>query len=435
MGGVALRWSGWGLVFALVTLSGLLPAAAAPKSVPARQAPAAEPVAPAKLQKGVVALDARLGGDEKKTRLVVDLSRKVEISVFALADPYRVIVDLPDVTFDLPAAAGRLGRGLVAAYRYGLVGPGKARIVLDTKGPVAVDRSFVLAEFDDQPARLVIDLVASDRASVQRESVAQKPVAMVAPPTPLDAAPRPVEQKPAAGEGRPTIVIDPGHGGGDSGAHSANGDEEKAVVIAVAHRLREKLERLGRYRVVMTRTDDAFVSLADRVKIARDNQAALFISIHADFLSKREGDARGATVYTVSDRASDAEAARLAEKENKADLIAGMDLSAQSQDIVNILYDLTHRETRNFSSLFQRTLVGQMKAGGILTHQDSMRSAGFVVLKAPDIPSVLLELGYLSNDEDAKNLMSDAWRNKAAESIVGAIQSFFATRPAVAQVR
>ena len=435
MGGVALRWSGWGLVFALATLSGLLLAASAPKSVPARQAPAAEPVAPAKLQKGVVALDARLGGDEKKTRLVVDLSRKVEISVFALADPYRVIVDLPDVTFDLPAAAGRLGRGLVAAYRYGLVGPGKARIVLDTKGPVAVDRSFVLAEFDDQPARLVIDLVASDRASVQRESVAQKPVAMVAPPTPLDAAPRPVEQKPAAGEGRPTIVIDPGHGGGDSGAHSANGDEEKAVVLAVAHRLREKLERLGRYRVVMTRTDDAFVSLADRVKIARDNQAALFISIHADFLSKREGDARGATVYTVSDRASDAEAARLAEKENKADLIAGMDLSAQSQDIVNILYDLTHRETRNFSSLFQRTLVGQMKAGGILTHQDSMRSAGFVVLKAPDIPSVLLELGYLSNDEDAKNLMSDAWRNKAAESIVGAIQSFFATRPAVAQVR
>ncbi|HXY90551.1 MAG TPA: N-acetylmuramoyl-L-alanine amidase, partial [Xanthobacteraceae bacterium] len=121
--------------------------------------------------------------------------------------------------------------------------------------------------------------------------------------------------------------------------------------------------------------------------------------------------------------------------ENKADLIAGMDLSAQSQDIVNILYDLTHRETRNFSSLFQRTLVGQMKTGGILTHQDSMRSAGFVVLKAPDIPSVLLELGYLSNDEDAKNLMSDAWRNKVAESIVGAIQSFFATRPAVAQVR
>ena len=408
MGRVVLRLSEWGLVCALATLFFSHGALSAPKTVPAQKAPAAEPVSPARMHKGVVALDARLGGDDKKTRLVVDLSRRVETSIFTLADPYRVIIDLPDVSFDLPASAGRLGRGLIAAYRYGLVGPGKARIVLDTKGPVAIDRSFVLAELDDQPARLVIDLVASDRLSV-KESANQKTIAMVAPPPPPATAPRPVERKQlAANEGRMTVVIDPGHGGGDSGAHSANGDEEKAVVLAVAHRLREKLERLGRYRVVMTRTDDGFVSLADRVKIARDNQAGLFISIHADYLSKREGFARGATVYTVSDRASDAEAARLAEKENKADLIAGMDLSAQSNDIVNILYDLTHRETKSFSSLFQRTLVGQMKSGGILTHQDAMRSAGFVVLKAPDIPSVLVELGYLSNAEDTKNLLSDA---------------------------
>jgi N-acetylmuramoyl-L-alanine amidase len=437
MGRVLLRLSGWGLVFALAMLFYLQPSASSPQTVPAQKAPPAEPINPARLQKGVVALDARLGGDEQKTRLVVDLSRKIEISAFTLADPYRVIVDLPDVSFDLPAAAGRLGRGLVTSYRYGLIGPGKARIVLDTRGPVAIDRSFVLAEFDDQPARLVIDLVASDRASMQKEGSTQKPVTVVAAPAPLATAPRPIEQNtPLAGDGgRPTIVIDPGHGGGDSGAHSANGDEEKAVVLAAAHRLREKLERLGRYRVVMTRTDDGFVSLADRVKIARDNQAALFISIHADFLSKREGDARGATVYTVSDQASDAEAARLAEKENKADLIAGMDLSAQSEDIVNILYDLTHRETKNFSSLFQRTLVAQMKAGGVLTHQDSMRSAGFVVLKAPDIPSVLVELGYLSNPEDTKNLISDAWRDKAADAMVTAVQAFFATRPAMAQTQ
>jgi N-acetylmuramoyl-L-alanine amidase len=432
---ILLRLVGWGLLIAPAFLYSLPPAASAPKTVPAQKAPPVDPVSPARLQKGVVALDARLGGDEKKTRLVVDLTRKVDIAAFALADPYRVIIDLPDVTFDLPAAAGRLGRGLVTTYRYGLIGPGKARIVLDTKGPVAIDRSFVLTEFDDQPARLVIDLVATDRASLQKDG-APKTIAAVAPPAPLATPPRPVEQKPlVANEGRPTIVIDPGHGGGDSGAHSTNGDEEKAVVLAVAHRLREKLERLGRYRVVMTRTDDAFVSLADRVKIARDNQAALFISIHADFLSKREGDARGATVYTVSDSASDAEAARLADKENKADLIAGMDLSAQSNDIVGILYDLTHRETKNFSSMFQRTLVGQMKAGGVLTHQDSMRSASFVVLKAPDIPSVLVELGYLSNAEDTKNLMSDAWRDKVADTMVGSIQAFFAARPAMAETQ
>jgi len=425
-----------GIAIAAAAISQTPTAVAAPKAVAAQKAPAIEPVSPARLQKGVVALDARLGGDEKKTRLVVDLSKRVEISAFALADPYRIIVDLPDVTFDLPAAAGKLGRGLVSAYRYGSIGPGKARIVLDTRGPVAIERSFVLAEFDDQPARLVIDLVASDRASVQEEAASPKSVAMVTPPPAPAIAPRAVEQKiPLVNEGRPVIVIDPGHGGGDSGAHSANGDEEKAVVLAVAHRLREKLERLGRYRVVMTRTDDGFVSLADRVKIARDNQAALFVSIHADFLSKREGDARGATIYTVSDRASDAEAARLAEKENKADLIAGMDLSKQSDDIVSILYDLTHRETRNFSSLFQRTLVAQMKSGGILTHQDSMRSAGFVVLKAPDIPSVLVELGYLSNAEDTKNLMSDGWRDKVADNMVTAVQTFFVTRSTVAQTR
>jgi len=431
-----LRVAGGGLVVALATFSFLAPSISAPKTVPARPAPAAEPVSPARLQKGVVALDARLGGDEQKTRLVVDLTRKVETSVFVLSDPDRVVIDLPDVAFDLPAAAGRLGRGLVTTYRYGLLGPGKARIVLDTRGAVAIDRSFVLAEFDDQPARLVIDLVAAGRANVREAWVPRIiPAAAPPPPPPPAAAPHMVEQKVAINESRPTIVIDPGHGGGDSGAHSANGDEEKSIVLSVAHRLREKLERLGRYRVVMTRTDDAFVSLADRVKIARDNQAALFVSIHADFLSRREGDARGATVYTVSDRASDAEAARLAEKENKADLIAGMDLSAQSDDIVNILYDLTHRETKNFSSLFQRTLVAQLKAGGVLTHQDSMRSAGFVVLKAPDIPSVLVELGYLSNAEDTKNLLSDAWRDKVADGMVTAVQAFFATRPAVAQAQ
>ena len=172
-------------------------------------------------------------------------------------------------------------------------------------------------------------------------------------------------------------------------------------MLLAAQRLREKLEKTGRYKVVMTRSDDTFIALAERVKVARANQAALLIHCTRT-ISQAGGDARGATIYTVSDRASDAEAARLAEKENKADLIAGLDLSKQSDDIVNILYDLTHRETKNFSSLFQRTIVGQMKSGGVLMHQDAMRSAGFVVLKAPDVPSVLVELGYLSNADDLK---------------------------------
>jgi N-acetylmuramoyl-L-alanine amidase len=427
----ALRIVTFNIAFIGAMLLHIEPSSSEPKTATKQTA---APVAPVKIPgRGVVALDARLAGDEKRTRLIVDLSKKVDISVFTLANPARVIVDLPDVSFDLPASAGRAGRGVISAYRYGLIGPGKARIVLDAMGPVKIEKSFVQEEFDDQPARLVVDLVRTDAESFKTQAAVQKPIESVA------AAP-PAERKndretPPPPSSKLVVVIDPGHGGIDSGAKSIGGEDEKDIVLSAAQKLSEKLEKTGRYKVVMTRSDDTFVALGERVKVARANQAALFISLHADYIPKREGDARGATIYTVSDRASDAEAARLAEKENKADLIAGLDLSKQSDDIVNILYDLTHRETKNFSSLFQRTIVGQMKSGGVLMHQDAMRSAGFVVLKAPDVPSVLVELGYLSNAEDIKNLTSDAWRDKVADSIANSVQSFFASRSSVAAAR
>jgi len=401
---------------------------AAPKAVAAAPAPAATP----KIHRpGTVALDARLGGDEKRTRLVVDLSKKVEISAYTVADPYRVIIDLPDVSFDLPANSGRAGRGLISAFRYGQIGRGKARIVLDAHGPVKIEKSFVQTEFEDQPARLVVDLVPTDASTFKKNAEAVRPVETVA----AVVSQKSVRETPPAPREIPVVVIDPGHGGIDSGATGVHGEDEKDIVLATGKILRDKLMKTGRYKVVMTRSGDTFVPLNERVAIARANKASLFISLHADYIPKREGDARGATIYTVSSRASDREAARLAEKENKADLIAGLDLSKQSDDIVNILYDLTHRETQNFSSLFQRTLAGQMKSGGILLHQDSMRSAGFVVLKAPDVPSVLVELGYVSNAEDVKNLTSDAWRDKVADSIAASVDSFFAEHSAVASVR
>jgi len=425
---VALRIVAFGVAFVMAMLVHVVPTVSEPK---AATKSAVAPVASVKIPgKGIVALDARLAGDEKRTRLIVDLSKKVDMSVFTLADPARVIVDLPDVSFDLPASAGRAGRGVISAYRYGLIGPGKARIVLDAMGPVKIEKSFVQEEFDDQPARLVVDLVRTDVESFKRQASVHKPIESIV------AAP-PAERKndretPPPPSSKLVVVIDPGHGGIDSGAKGVGGEDEKDIVLLAAQKLREKLERTGRYKVVMTRSDDTFVALGERVKVARANQAALFISLHADYIPKRDGDARGATIYTVSDRASDAEAARLAEKENKVDLIAGLDLSKQSDDIVNILYDLTHRETRNFSSLFQRTIVGQMKSGGVLMHHDAMRSAGFVVLKAPDVPSVLVELGYLSNAEDVKNLTSDVWRDKVADSIAASVHTFFATRSTVA---
>lgn len=432
MGRVVLRIVACGAVFALASLVQTEPSSAAPK-----QAHASAPAVPVKIQRGgSIALDARLAGDGKRTRLIVDLSKKVELSVFTLGDPYRVIVDLPNVNFDLPANSGRAGRGLISAYRYGVIAPGKARLVLDAMGPVKIVKSFVQGEFEDQPARLVVDLVPTDPHTFKIQSAAAaKPVETVAAVVPAgskidrQASARPQRQK------KPVIVIDPGHGGIDSGAIGVGGRDEKDIVLAAALRLRQKLEKTGLYRVVLTRSDDTFIPLTERVKVARTNEASLFISLHADYIPKREGDARGATIYTVSDKASDKEAARLAEKENKADLIAGLDLSKQSDDIVNILYDLTHRETKNFSSLFQRTLVGQLKTGGVLLHQDAMRSAGFVVLKAPDVPSVLVELGYVSNAEDMKNLTSSEWRDKVTDSIVASIRTFFADHSALAAAR
>jgi N-acetylmuramoyl-L-alanine amidase len=376
--------------------------------------------APGGAAKRVVAMDARLAGDDKRTRLIVDLNGMVELTAFTLADPYRVIIDLPELSFDLPSGAGKSGKGLVSAFRYGLFAPGKARIVLDAKGPVAVDKAFVLEQYDSQPARLVVDLVPSDRENFIRN-------AAVKSGSEAGGKTVSVPLKAVEDVGPPVIVIDAGHGGIDSGAVAPSGVEEKAVVLAVAKALAEKLERAKRFRVVLTRYDDTFIPLEERVKLARMNAASLFISIHADSISRKEGEARGASIYTVSDKASDAEAARLADKENRSDLIAGVDLSNKSNDVAGILVDLAHRETRNMSSMFARTLVGRMQQATNM-HKTPMRSAGFTVLRAPDVPSVLLELGFLSNTEDVKLLTSEAWRDKVADAMAGAVATFFGNR-------
>jgi N-acetylmuramoyl-L-alanine amidase len=367
-----------------------------------------------------IALDARLAGDANRTRLIIDLNRKVEMRVYTIANPNRVIVDLPDLSFDLPVGAGKQSRGLINAYRYGLFAAGKARIVIDLREPARVDKAFVLAAIDDQPARLVIDLVRTDAATFQKHAVVPERV-------PTKTANAPQKQTPA--DARPLIVIDPGHGGPDTGAVAKTGDEEKEVVLEVAKKLRDRLVKTGRYRVVMTRDDDTFVPLEERVAIARSQAAALFISVHADSLSRGAGEASGATIYTVSDRASDAEAQRLADKENRADLLAGYNLAKEPDDVANILFDLAHRETKNFSALFARTLAGSLKSAARL-HRSPLRSAGFVVLKAPDVPSVLLELGYLSSPEDLKQMTSEAWRDKVTAAMVDAVDRFFANRTA-----
>ena len=230
---------------------------------------------------------------------------------------------------------------------------------------------------------------------------------------------------------RPLIVIDPGHGGIDTGTKGAGGETEKSIVLDFALTLRQKIEKTGKYRVAMTRSDDSFVPLTERVRFARALKASLFVSVHADYLPRKEGEAQGATVYTLSENASDSEAARLAENENKADVIAGVDLTGESNDVADILIDLAQRETKTFSMQFAKGLVGELKNAARL-HKHPMKSAGFIVLRAPDVPSVLVELGYVSTKDDLKQLMSETWRANTADAVVRAVDGFFAPRSALA---
>ncbi len=368
-----------------------------------------------------VATDTRVGGDDSQTRFVMDFSKKVDLRVFTLADPYRVVIDLPQVTFSLPPKTGATGRGLVKAFRFGLVMQGGSRIVMDVTKPVRIDKAFVVEAAAGQPARLVVDLASTDRDSFMKTLAAEGRPAR----TPTASG---QEREPAQkGDPRPIVVLDPGHGGIDNGAVAASGVMEKDLVLEFSVQLRDALERTGKYRVVMTRTDDTFIPLVDRVRMARIRQAALFVSIHADAIKKGEGEAQGATVYTLSETASDADAGRLAESENRADVIAGIDMSHEPGDVADILIDLAQRETKAFSLHFAKTLVADMKKVAKM-HKHPMKSAGFKVLKAPDVPSVLIELGYVSSKDDLKQLTSGAWQSKTAAAIGEAIDNFFTTR-------
>jgi N-acetylmuramoyl-L-alanine amidase len=404
---------------------------------PLYQGPAAIP-SPAAVSNFPIASDARLAGDAKQTRFILDLDKAIQFRAFALADPYRVIVDLPQVSFQLPTGVGVAGRGLVKGFRYGLVMPGGSRIVFDLTGPAKIAKSYVLEAANGQPPRLVLEFEEVDRtAFVQSLAPENRPElrpAIAEANAAAAGADAPAAPKPAPGppDKRPVVVIDPGHGGVDNGTQAGGGDiMEKNLVLGFGLALRDRIEKSGKYRVVMTRTDDTFIPLGDRVKIARNESAALFVSIHADALPRGEGDAQGATIYTLSDKASDSEAERLADAENKSDAIGGVSLADEPTEVADILIDLVQRETKTFSNRFARVLMGEMK-NTVRMHKHPLKSAGFRVLKAPDVPSVLVELGYVSNKGDLEHLVSENWRNRTVGSIAQAIDTFLAKRQATA---
>jgi N-acetylmuramoyl-L-alanine amidase len=408
-----------------------------PGKVAAVESQPPKPVASVKFP---IASSARLAGDDKQTRFILDLDRSIPVRAFPLADPYRVGIDIPQVTFQLPPGIGTAGRGLIKAFRYGLVMPGGSRIVFDLTGPAKISNVSVLEAANGQPPRLVLELEEADRTTFVQSLPPEnrpelRPAIADAREAPLPVSAVPAEpEKPAAPpsppDSRPVIVIDPGHGGPDNGTQW-DGTSEKNLVLAFALALRDRIDKSGKYRVVMTRTDDTFIPLDDRVKFARSQSASLFVSIHADALPRHEGDAQGATIYTLSDRASDAEAERLAEAENKADAIGGVNLTEEPTEVADILIDLAQRETRTFSNRFAHLLMGDMKTVTRM-HKNPLKSAGFRVLKAPDVPSVLVELGYVSNKDDLEHLVSDDWRSRTVGAVAHAIDTFFAKRLATA---
>jgi N-acetylmuramoyl-L-alanine amidase len=432
------------------------------------------------------AVAVRISDEPSRTRFIVDLTHTVSFKVYVLPDPYRVIVDLPDIEFRLPADSGGKATGLLAGYRYGSLELGRSRIVMDATQPVLIERSFILHPRDGEPARLVIDLVATDGATFARmhrsdqlsldqatasaEEVPTElpPISIGPPPATGKAPPRAVPEpgiadperlaaldsatsvprpRPKPGperavadadaapatepaNGRRVVVIDPGHGGIDPGAISRGGTAEKDVVLAFSEALKAALEASGHYDVHLTRSEDVFLSLRERVQVARQHNAQLFIAIHADSLSR--GAARGATVYTLADKASDAEAEALAHKENRSDIIAGVDLVAESEQITGILIDLAQREAKNHAVIFAKHLVNQLKPVTRLNSRP-IRSAGFRVLMAPDVPSVLFELGYLSNRSDETLLLSPEWRSEVATAMAAAVDRYFATQIAAGE--
>jgi N-acetylmuramoyl-L-alanine amidase len=369
----------------------------------------------------VVANDARVAGDRERTRFIADLSKKVDVHVFALGNPYRVIVDAPDVSFQMPDGIGKQKRGLVTAYRYGLFAPGKARIVIDIAGPFLIDKAFVLEPRDDQPARLVIDLVPTDEKTFLSKLKETKPLAEREAPVTLPPPPsRPPDAKPVSCWIPAMAASTP--------VRRAARASQKEVVLTFSRALKAKLEASGRYEVHLTREDDTFLALRERVAFAQKKGAGLFLSIHADYFPQEIDKTTGATVYTLSEQASDDEARALAAKENFSDALAGIELPSDSDEVLaNILIDLAQRETKNRSGVFARSIVGELASRGTL-HTRKIRSAGFRVLKAPDVPSVLLELGFLSNPDDEKLLTSEAWRDRTAEAVAKSIDTYFAKR-------
>lgn len=387
-------------------------------------------------------LGARVTTTPERARLILDLSATTEFAIVSLSGPDRIAIDVraKDVTISAPGAVA--GSGMVASFSTRMAEAGRARTELVLSSPAVVQQAVVLDAIDDQPARLVVDLIPTDAADFAAraakdlaDSIARATMATInAPPSSSEEAPssaEPVAQVPAPAETpaptaeagtRPLIVIDPGHGGFDGGAEAPSGIQEKEITLAVGLQLRDALVGSGRYDVALTRDDDTYLTLNQRVDLARQNKADLFISLHADTF--QEATIHGASVYTRDERASDILDAVLADGENRRDVVAGFVQPEMTPAVADILLDLMRRQVRQQAYVAASAIVKSMQPG-IALRRFPVRQADFFVLQAPDVPSLLVELGFLSNAKDIANLENNDWRNKVVAAITDGIDAYF----------
>lgn len=365
-------------------------------------------------------IDVRVTAAEDRARLVIDLADRTEFSFVSLSDPDRLAVDVRAGTFSVPEPTGGPGQGnLVSEYVLEQAAGDRVRTTLTLTGPAQVQQAYVLDPFDDQPARLVVDIIPASTeifaANVERDRAAWETAAQTVESTPAGGSELPMAT-------RPLVVIDPGHGGIDSGAEAGNGIKEKDIVLAFSLRLQELLVASGRFDVALTRQDDTYLRLEERVALARNNKADMFISIHAD--SFQQPEIRGASIYTRDENATDVLDKVLADTENKSDVIAGFSMPQMAPEVVDILLDLMRREMRVQSYMAAQAIVHSLEPS-VALRRFPVRQADFFVLQAPDVPSVLVELGFLSNASDIANLTQSDWQDRTAEAIARGISTYF----------
>lgn len=358
---------------------------------------------------------ARLWSSPDGTRLVLDLSRTIEPTVFTLTDPYRVVIDIPGANLTTSFTKLKLKDTPITSVRHGLRMNRDLRVVLTLRAPV-VPRFAVLKPNKEYGHRLVVDLDPGAQSVVPP------------PPPPRTVIARTPRTPPAAGGRRDAVIaIDAGHGGEDPGARGRFGTSEKDVALAIARQLHTAISAEPGMRSVLIRDGDYYLPLRRRMDKARRQQADLFVSIHADAAHNRK--ARGSSVYTLSSRGASSEAARwLADKENASDLIGGVRLEDKDDMLASVLLDLAQTATNDSSQTLARHVLGHLRGMGPV-HQNDVQSAAFAVLKSPDVPSILVETAFISNPEEERKLRSVAFQKQIAGAIFRGVKEYLERNP------